>query len=325
MNKYILSNTSFHFPIVLSSIGIAFSWIVTTLLYIFGIISLGQDKLDAPFLENAGIVFPLGFFQAITLAAGNTAYFYVSLSILQICKAMGPILLFFLLRIFGLGNFNARVFLSILVMLTGTSMAVWGDVSITAVGLFCIFTAEVSEAARLMLMQILLANKSFSVWEGMYFVSPGILFWLFVASVVLELQNMIDANAWEMVKVKPHLLMATAVLGFFAQYYSMEVVKSAGSLTVKVLSITRTVLLIFYGVVVYHEVVTVIEVIGYAIVLVGFFWYNLATAQQNEEEKRKQITYNPGGSWYSFSIGHLGLCLDEHRGKNHFKTKFRES
>ena len=173
LNKYILSVTPFHFPIVLSSLGVAFGWVMTALLYKFNVIELGKDKFEMGLKEYVMVVSPIGFFQATTLAAGNTAYFYLSLSFLQMCKAMGPVVLFALLTGMGLDRFNTRVFLSILVIVVGTLMAAWGDVSFTAVGFTCILVAELREAAKSAWMQFLLANKSFSMWEGLYFISPA--------------------------------------------------------------------------------------------------------------------------------------------------------
>jgi hypothetical protein len=51
---------------------------------------------------------------------------------------------------------------------------------------------------------------------------------------------------------------------------------------------SRSVLLILYGMAVYHDVVTVVEAIGYGIVLVGFFWYNFAKIAQKEQEAKEK-------------------------------------
>jgi drug/metabolite transporter (DMT)-like permease len=288
LNKYILSVTPFHFPIVLSSLGVAFGWLMTALLYKFGVISLGQDKLDMEFMYYVKIVAPIGFFQATTLAAGNTAYFYLSLSFLQMCKALGPVLLFALLNMFGLDRWNTKVFMSIMTIVIGTMMAAWGDVSFTAIGFLCIFVAEMSEAAKSAWMQFLLANKSFSMWEGLYFISPASLFFLFIASACLEFNEMVEKDAWGMIKGQPHLFLGAGCLGFFTNLCSLGVIKAAGSLTLKVLSMSRSVLLILYGMAVYHDVVTVVETVGYGIVLIGFFWYNFAKVAQKEQEQREK-------------------------------------
>ena len=77
-------------------------------------------------------------------------------------------------------------------------------------------------------------------------------------------------------------------LGFFTNLCSLGVIKAAGSLTLKVLSMSRSVLLILYGMAVYKDVVTTVEAVGYGIVLVGFFWYNFTKVQQKEKELREK-------------------------------------
>ena len=99
---------------------------------------------------------------------------------------------------------------------------------------------------------------------------------------------MVDKDAWGMVKGQPHLFALAGCLGFFTNLCSLGVIKAAGSLTLKVLSMSRSVLLILYGMAVYHDVVTVVEAIGYGIVLVGFFWYNFAKIAQKEQEAKER-------------------------------------
>ena len=99
---------------------------------------------------------------------------------------------------------------------------------------------------------------------------------------------MVDKDAWGMVKGQPHLFALAGCLGFFTNLCSLGVIKAAGSLTLKVLSMSRSVLLILYGMAVYHDVVTVVEAIGYGIVLVGFFWYNFAKNRAKKSKRAKE-------------------------------------
>ena len=82
-------------------------------------------------------------------------------------------------------------------------------------------------------------------------------------------------------------------LGFFTNLCSLGVI-AAGSLTLKVLSMSRSVLLILYGMAVYHDVVTVVEAIGYGIVLVGFFWYNFAKIAPKRARSEREGSVGEG-------------------------------
>jgi hypothetical protein len=61
-----------------------------------GMISLEKHK-DITLKSWLTNVLPIGFFTGVTLACGNMAYFYLSLSFLQMAKAISPVCLFFIL------------------------------------------------------------------------------------------------------------------------------------------------------------------------------------------------------------------------------------
>ena len=138
---------------------------------------------------------PIGFFTGVTLATGNMAYFYLSLSFLQMAKALSPVALFFVLTITGLDRFHMSVFISVMVIVFGAAVAAYAEVHFTWIGIGLVVTAESFEALKSAAFQFLLANKSFSMWEGMYFVSPASLIFLGIAIYTLELQEMIEEDA----------------------------------------------------------------------------------------------------------------------------------
>ena len=79
LNKHVLSVTPFHYPIALASLGVLFGWVASVILVHTGAISLEKHKdiTLSSWLKN---VLPIGFFTGVTLATGNMAYFYLSLS-----------------------------------------------------------------------------------------------------------------------------------------------------------------------------------------------------------------------------------------------------
>ena len=123
LNKHILAVTPFHFPISLASLGVLFGWITSVVFVHTGFISLEQHK-DITFKSWLMNVMPIGFLTGITLACGNMAYFYLSLSFLQIAKAVSPVCLFFILTGTGLDKFHLNVFLAVMVRVPRTPLAV---------------------------------------------------------------------------------------------------------------------------------------------------------------------------------------------------------
>ena len=74
--------TPFHFPHLALFLGVVTGWLTSVVLVQTGIVSLEKHK-DITFLSWVKTVLPIGFFTGVTLACGNMAYFYLSLSFLQ--------------------------------------------------------------------------------------------------------------------------------------------------------------------------------------------------------------------------------------------------
>ena len=118
-------------------------------------------------------VFPIGIFMGLSLAAGNCALLYLSLSFIQMMKSIGPVTVYIILQITGLERFHLMVCLSVMVIVSGCVVAAYGELHLSVTGLTLIVIAELNEGTKNAAMQFLLANKKFSMWEGMYFFSPA--------------------------------------------------------------------------------------------------------------------------------------------------------
>lgn len=284
LNKYMLSVTAFHYPIVLSSLGVVCGWTLSLIgVHVTKTVDISTHG-DITFTTWVKNVLPIGFFQGTTLMLGNMAYFHLTLSFLQMVKALSPAVLFFILYLTGLDKWHAKVAMAVAVIIGGTLIASLGETSFTWVGFALIFGAELTEAFKNALMQFLLANKKFSMWEGMYFISPASLIFLLLAATAFEFKHMRENDAWGMMVDKPYLFVAAGFLGFVVNFCSLGVIKHIGSLTLKVLAQLRSILIIVFGVVFYHDVVTPMQMFGYGVALVGFTAYNVAKVQAKEQE-----------------------------------------
>lgn len=284
LNKYMLSVTAFHYPIVLSSMGVLCGWTLSLIgVHVTRTVTISPTAAMTP-TQWATNVLPIGLFQGTTLMLGNMAYFHLTLSFLQMAKAVSPAVLFFVLYATGLDKWHLNVFLGVAVIIFGTLIASLGETQFTWIGFTLILGAEVTEAVKNALMQFLLANKKFSMWEGMYFISPASLFFLTIAASLFEFKHMRENDAWGMMVDKPYLFVAAGLLGFVVNFCSLGVIKYIGSLTLKVLAQLRSVLIIIFGVLVYHDEVTAVQIFGYSIAIVGFAGYNVAKVRAKEQE-----------------------------------------
>ena len=219
LNKYMLSVAAFHYPIVLSSIRPWCGWTLSLIgVHVTRTVDISNHK-DITLASWAKNVLPIGLFQGTTLMlSGNMAYFHLTLSFLQMAKALSPAVLFTVLYLTGLDKWHTKVALAVLVIILGTFVASMGEMNFTTIGFLLIFGAEVTEAFKNACMQFLLANKKFSMWEGMYFISPASLIFLGTAAALFEFKHMRENDAWGMMVDKPYLFVAARLFGICRQF-----------------------------------------------------------------------------------------------------------
>ena len=78
---------------------------------------------------------PVGILECVSLAAGSTAYLYLSVSFVQMLKAFQPAVLNFLIVGLGLEAFSPRGFCAIAVVCAGSLAAALGEVRVTHTGM----------------------------------------------------------------------------------------------------------------------------------------------------------------------------------------------
>lgn len=69
LNKYLLSVTAFHYPIVLCSLGVVCGWALSLIAVHTGRVDISEHK-DITLTFWAKNVLPIGLFQGVTLALG---------------------------------------------------------------------------------------------------------------------------------------------------------------------------------------------------------------------------------------------------------------
>ena len=271
-NKHIITETSFSCPITVSSLGSLFGWIVSIVAVNTGFTELKTHlTLHQWFL----LVLPIGVCTALSLAFANIAYFYLTLSFIQMVKAFAPVVTFSILVLFGLDKFDMNVVLAIIVIVAGCFTASFGEMKNKSVqlGILCMLVCEVAEAFRSAGMLYLLAARSFSLFDGMYYFSPATLIFLAGLVYVFEWDQLTQPDAAAEVWANPLAFASASCLGFFVNLASLAVIQNAGSLTLKIVGQLKNIVVIIAAVLIYDDVVTALQIAGYAVALFGFAMY----------------------------------------------------
>ena len=240
---------------------------------------------------------PIGVCTALSLAFANLAYFYLALSFIQMVKAFAPVVTFLVLVAFRLDKFDMNVVLSILVIVAGCFTASFGQVEARSaqLGLLCMLICEVAEAFRSAGMQYLLASKSFSLFDGMYYFSPATLLFLVILVYMFEWNELRDPDHIAAIYENPLAFLSASCLGFFVNLASLAVIQNTGSLTLKIVSQLKNVVVIVAAVVLYDDVVSTLELAGYIVAICGFAMYQQAKkeAAEFDEQTERAKELNP--------------------------------
>lgn len=275
LNKFILSNLHFPYPMFLSALGVIFSAIVARVVVMLGFVKL-QRKEQVSGLHYLRRVMPVGFFHAATLSFGNLVYLYLNVGFIQMLKSFTPVMILTCSTVAGLEYPSQVTILSIAVISVGTAVTSSFVPELSIVGLGIMFMSELSEAIRLLMTQFLLQDLRFGVIEGQYVLAPAAAFWLACAAFIFEGQKMVDNGAFSIIAANPAAFFVASALGLCVNFLSYLVIQATSSLTMKVLATARTILTICVGVVIWGESIGLKSILGYALSLAGFVSYNLS-------------------------------------------------
>merc|ERR1712228_12977 len=116
----------------------------------------------------------------------------------------------------------------------------------------------------------------FSTFEGLYYYAPMTFLSICIIVIPLELNDFMDAydDNMEIINKYSFVFLLAGLLGFFVNVASFMVTKVTSGLYLKALNAFRNVCLVIACVAIFGDVVTGQQIVGYAVTLVGFGYYN---------------------------------------------------
>ena len=274
LNKDLLAG-GFHYPMALSALGMSFSAVASFICCrVINVVDARRGVITPR--AYATRVLPVGLLMAATLHFGNVVYLYLTVSFIQMLKALTPVVTMAALFAARLESPTPPLIASVAAIAAGTAVASYGEVNLSLVGLACMFASECFEAGRLVLTQSLLAGANFHPVEGLMYLAPACTAWLLLGSAAFELPRMRAEGAWALVTARPAAFSIAAATGFAVNALAYGVISRSSSLTLKVLGTVKNAGVVWWGVLVLGDIVTPVQGIGYALSLAGFLAYNKA-------------------------------------------------
>jgi hypothetical protein len=255
LNKHLLTDDGFHYPMTLCSMGLAASWAISSVIVHSGLVKLDKGK-DITLVWYATHVVPIGAFAAVSLALGNYTYLYLSVSFIQMLKAGVPSVTMLVLVTTGLERLHQQTALGVAVLTVGTVMAAYGEIAFQWIGVILMFASEFSEAFRMAVLQYLMGNLRFELIEGLYVMAPASLAFLMLGIFAFEFKALNEENGLSKIAANPGKYLLAAFLGFLVNFLTLGVIKSTSSLTFKVVGQVKNTVVIWISVVLFHSEIT---------------------------------------------------------------------
>jgi len=289
VNKHIMTHYSFHFPIVLASLGNIFLVLVTR-----GAVLLGVKQVDR---ESMGwntyfsVVVPINLCNFATQVTGMYAYFYISVPEVQILKSFTIVFVLFFAWLVAKERVNQMLAASVIVITMGVCVsAVYGSGAgvgtqtghAALIGFWLSIIASSTEALKTVIGQIMMAK--FSLFDGIYWASPSFVALALVFIGAVELRGLLHFDwSWPLVLT----LTLNAFLTGLIVVSTFWFVKLAGALTLKVITQARSIGLILFAVFFCGENCVGAQYTGYAVSLIGLGMFDHAKQQIKESAMQR--------------------------------------
>ncbi|XP_015698205.2 probable sugar phosphate/phosphate translocator At4g32390 [Oryza brachyantha] len=280
-NKYILDPKMYNwpFPVSLTMIHMAFcASLAVVLVRVFRVVAVPASPPMTPSLYAASVV-PIGALYALSLWFSNSAYIYLSVSFIQMLKALMPVAVYSLAVAFRTDSFRRASMLNMLGISAGVAVAAYGEARFDAFGVLLQLAAVAAEATRLVLIQILLTSKGMSLnpITSLYYIAPCCLVFLTVPWYFVELPRLRAAAG----AVRPDVFVfgTNSLCAFALNLAVFLLVGKTSALTMNVAGVVKDWLLIAFSWTVIKDSVTPVNLVGYGIAFLGVAYYNHAKLQ----------------------------------------------
>ncbi|KAL5975319.1 hypothetical protein ACLOJK_031998 [Asimina triloba] len=297
-NKYILDRKLYNwpFPISLTLIHMLFCTSLAFLLvHLFRIVDLPPSMTRAVYLSS---VVPIGALYSLSLWLSNSAYIYLSVSFIQMLKALMPVAVYSISVAFHKDTFRSDTMTNMVSISLGVAIAAYGEASFDSWGVALQLGAVAFEATRLVLIQILLTSKGINLnpITSLYYVAPCCMVFLFVPWVFVEFPTLRETSTFRLDFV---VFGSNSLCAFALNLAVFLLIGKTSALTMNVAGVVKDWLLIAFSWSVIRDTVTTVNLLGYGVAFLGVAYYNHAKLQvmkaKEAQKKSPQGDEEEGG------------------------------
>ncbi|XAR66905.1 hypothetical protein NMG60_11013281 [Bertholletia excelsa] len=290
-NKYILDRKMYNwpFPISLTMIHMAFcsslAYLLVSVLKVVEPVSMSRDL----YLRS---VVPIGALYSLSLWFSNSAYIYLSVSFIQMLKALMPVAVYSIGVLFKKEGFKSETMANMISISVGVAIAAYGEARFDSWGVILQLGAVAFEATRLVLIQILLTSKGITLnpITSLYYVAPCCFVFLLVPWFFVEFPLLRETSSFRF----DFLVFGTNSFCAFALNLAVFLlVGKTSALTMNVAGVVKDWLLIAFSWSVIKDTVTPVNLFGYGIAFLAVAYYNHSKLQALKAKEAQKKAAQP--------------------------------
>ena len=254
-------------------------------------------RLKMPKREYVNRVIPIGALYAASLWLSNSAYLHLSVSFIQMTKALMPGLVYVCGVAFGMEKLTRVTSFNMFIIAVGVAIAAYGEINFVYIGVVEQLSALVFEALRLMLVQVLITRQGYAMnpIQSLYYVSPACAACLALPFAAVELPEILaDVH----LEIDYGMLLLNALTAFALNLAVFLLIGKTSALTMNIAGVIKDWMLIFASQHMFGNEVTFLNYLGYVIAFlaVGMYNYNKLKAAKRKEAAAKAEAAAKSGS-----------------------------
>ncbi|KZV20038.1 putative sugar phosphate/phosphate translocator-like [Dorcoceras hygrometricum] len=295
-NKYILDRKMYNwpYPISLTMIHMAFC---SSLAYLLVRVFKAVEPVTMSWDLYLRSVVPIGLLYSLSLWLSNSAYIYLSVSFIQMLKALMPVAVYSIGVMLKKEGFKSETMANMVSISVGVAIAAFGEAKFDSWGVMLQLGAVAFEATRLVMIQILLTSKGITLnpITSLYYVAPCCLAFLFVPWVLVEFPSLKENSSFHFDYV---IFASNSFCAFALNLAVFLLVGKTSALTMNVAGVVKDWLLIAFSWSVIKDTVTPVNLFGYGLAFLGVAYYNhskLQAMKAKEAQKKVQQTDEESG------------------------------
>lgn len=271
-NKVIISIWDFNYPIFLTFSQSAFALIATQLMsnspLNFIMPGVRENKISTgDYLTKVG---PIALCFSVNIVCANKVYTYLSLGFIQMLKAMGPIPMLIGNILAGREKASIPLISVVLLVSIGVASTSVGELHFSWIGFLLQITSTLADATRCVLSDIILKGINLDPLSLVYYISPLSSLFLGLMFMMFEFDTF-PFHSWQPVFMGVILLNCILVFALNIAVYS--VLGKTSSMIMSLTGPLKDVTLISISYFLFASPVTMAQVTGYSVTLIGLEIY----------------------------------------------------